>query len=157
MTTTHLRAIAAAATAALALAGCGGGDNSESSNGELSYSEFSKRANAICKEERARTEPALAKLTGTSTDDKTIWAELVPQLRDGYARFEALEPPEELQQPFDRFNAAHQETLTLAEEAKAAADSGDEEDYAHAFKALQDAPDSAAAAGSKLGAAECAQ
>jgi hypothetical protein len=156
--TQHLRPIATAvlATLGLALAGCGGGDGG-SSNGELSYSEFSKRANAMCKEERELTDATAKKLTGQSTEDKAVWAELVPQLRAGYDQFEGLKPPEELQQAFDRFNAEHQETLTLAEEAKAAADAGDEEEYAHAFKALQDHPDTAAAAGSKLGAAECAQ
>jgi hypothetical protein len=153
----HFRVTAGTVLSALALAGCGGGDDSGSSNGELSYSDFGKQANAICKEERAKTQPQAEKLTGDSTKDKAVWAQLLPDLTAGYDRFEALKPPEELQPDFDRFNAAHQETLTLAEEAKAAADQGDEESYAHAFKALQDHPDRAAAAGSKLGAAECAK
>jgi hypothetical protein len=152
----HFRATAGTALVALALAGCGGGSDSGSSNKELSYSEFVKQANTICKEERAKSEATAQKLTGQSAQDKNVWPGLVDQLRSGYDRFEQLDPPEELQQDFDRFNAAHQETLTLAEEAKAAADQGDEEAYAHAFKRLQDAPN-AAAAGSKLGAAECAK
>jgi hypothetical protein len=151
----HFRVTAGAVLAALLLAGCGGGG--DSSNSELSYSEFAKRANAICKEERAKTQPQVEKLSGQSAQDKAVWDQLVPDLRAGYDRFEALKPPEELQPDFDRFNAAHQETLTLAEEAMAAADQGDEESYAHAFKALQDHPNNAATAGSKLGAAECAK
>ncbi|MEA2450492.1 MAG: hypothetical protein QOG63_2424 [Thermoleophilaceae bacterium] len=153
---THFRATAGTVLLTLALAGCGG-SSTGSSNQELSYSEFAKQANAICKEERAKTEASVKKLTGQSAHDKAVWPSLLDQLRSGYDRFEKLNPPEELQPDFDRFNAAHQETLTLAEEAGAAADQGDEESYAHAFKALQDRPNSAATAGSKLGAAECAK
>jgi hypothetical protein len=154
---TKLHATAAALLAALALAGCGGGDD-ESSNTELSYSEFSKQANAICKEERAKTDATAAKLTGDAANDKAVWPQLLDELRSGFDRFERLNPPEELQADFDRFNAAHQESLTLAEEAAAIADQGsEEEEYAHALKRLQDAPDNAGPAGSKLGAAECAK
>ena len=153
--THQARLLAGTLLAALALAGCGGDDSS--SNNDLSYSDFSKQADAICKEERAKTEPEVAKLTGESQQDKAVWAKLIPQLQSGYDRFEELEPPEELQVPFDRFNAAHQETLALAEELQAAADQGDEESYAHAYKELQETPDTAARAGSKLGAPSCAE
>jgi hypothetical protein len=151
----NARPMACTTLAALVLAGCGGDDGS--SNGELSYSEFSKQADQICKEERAKTEATVAKLTGDPTNDKPLWDKLVPQLESGYGRIEKLKPPEELQAAFDRFNGANQETLTQAEELQADADQGDAEAYAHAFKQLQSRPDTARAAGSKLGAAECAK
>ena len=153
----RFRVIAATALAAVAFAGCGGDDEGDS-NQALSYDEFSAEANTICEEEGARIEATTDKLTGDPQKDVAVWTELVEQLQAATDRFAELDPPEELQADYDRFNAAAQEQLGLAEDAQAAAETGDAQAYKAFIKQAEksNADQEAALAGSKLGAAACA-
>jgi hypothetical protein len=153
----HFRVIAATALAAVALAGCGGDDEGDS-NQALSYDEFSAEANTICKEEGDRINATTDQLTGDPAKDAPVWAEAVDQIRAANERFAQLDPPEELQADFDRFNAAAEEQLGLAEDAQAAAETGDAQAYRAFIKQAEqsNADEESQLAGSKLGAAECA-
>jgi hypothetical protein len=153
----HFRVIAATALAGLALAGCGGDDEGDS-NQALSYSEFSAEANEICKEEGDKINATTDQLSGDPAKDAPIWEEAVEQIRAANERFAQLDPPEELQADFDRFNAAASEQLGLAEDAQAAAETGDAQAYRAFIKQLEksNVDEESDLAGSKLGAAECA-
>lgn len=153
----RFRVIAATALAAVAFAGCGGDDEGDS-NQALSYDEFSAQANTICEEEGAKIDATTEQLTGDPEQDAATWSELVAQLQAASDRFAELDPPEELQADFDRFNAAAQEQLGLAEDAQAAAETGDAQAYRAFIKQAEqsNADQEAALAGSKLGAAACA-
>jgi hypothetical protein len=153
----HFRVIAATALAAVALAGCGGDDEGDS-NQALSYDEFSAQANTICEEEGAKIDATTEQLSGDPAKDAPIWTDLVEQLQAANDRFAELDPPEELQADFDRFNAAAQEQLGLAEDAQAAAETGDAQAYKAFIKQAEqsNADQEAQLAGSKLGAAACA-
>ena len=155
---TYFRVMAGSVLAALVLAGCGGGDD-EGSNKALSYSEFSAAANEVCKEEGDKIDATTDTLTGDPAKDAPIWGEIVDQVTAANARFKELDPPEELQADFDRFNAAAEQQLGLAEDAKAAAESGDAAAYKDIIKQAQQSnlDEEAKLAGSKLGAEECAK
>jgi hypothetical protein len=147
--------MAGTALAALALAGCGGGDDGDS-NKEAGYGDFTADVNKICADAEPKGEALTKQLTGKADADAPVWGEFVTLLEDSTADLEALDAPEELQSDFDTFKATGQETLTLAEEAKAAAESGDDAEYQQAVKNLEKGPASENdAAASKLGADEC--
>ena len=153
----RFRVMAATALAAVAFAGCGGDDEGDS-NQALSYDEFSAEANTICKEEGDKIDATLEGLSGDPAADAEVWNEAVGQIRAANERFAELDPPEELQADFDRFNAAAEEQLGLAEDAQAAAETGDAQAYRAFIKQLEksNVDEESALAGSKLGAAECA-
>jgi hypothetical protein len=146
--------MAGTALAALALAGCGGGDGD--SNKEAGYGDFTADVNQICADVEPKGEALLKELTGKPDTDAPVWGEILTLLEGSTADFEALDPPEELQADFDTFNSTNQETVTLVEEAKAAAESGDAAEYKKAVKNIEKGPDAENdAAASRLGADEC--
>jgi hypothetical protein len=144
---------AVAVIAALGVAGCGGGD----SNKALSYSDFGKEANAICKDVNAKTDPIGAKLTGQAATDAPVFADLVPEIQKGRDDFAKLKPPEELKPHFDKFLSITDQQIASAKEAEAAAKAGDQAGYVAIVKATGGLQTQSKVEASKLGAAECAK
>jgi hypothetical protein len=142
--------VVAAACAAIGVAGCGG-----SSNKALSYSDFSKKANEICKTENVKIKATSAKLTGVPANDAPIWTTLVPQLQAASDKIAALKPPDQLKATFDEFNSINDQQIAGAKKAEAAAKAGDQATYIAAVKAGKPLGQQSDLAASKLGAIEC--
>jgi hypothetical protein len=147
---------AVALAAAFAVAGCGDDKKSDSgSNGALSYSEFDKQANAICKENNDKTKPLSSKFTGSAQNDAPLFDTAVPAIKDGVAKFKELKPPPELQSTFDEFTASADQQIAATATAQSAAKTGDDAAYQQALKELQKIGQEGDVLASKLGAVEC--
>jgi hypothetical protein len=134
-----MRAIAAATAAAAVLAGCAG-DADE----RLSRAEFVERATAICEraEERLRAldEPgSVAELEAYARDAGEITGTGVSDLRE-------LEPPEQLEDGFERYLAAGEDVVALLDELQRAAAGGDEAQAREIAGRIGDRADAQAAA-----------
>jgi hypothetical protein len=140
-----------AAMAALGVAGCGGG----SSNKALSYSDFGKKADEICKTENAKIKSVSAKLTGKASTDAPVYDELIPKLQEASDKIKGLKPPDELKTNFDNFNSITGQQIALAKEAQTAAKGGDDAAYIAVLKKGQPLGKQSDSEASKLGAAEC--
>jgi hypothetical protein len=151
MTKNGLKVVAA--LAALGVAGCGGGD----SNKALSYSDFSTQANDICKSENAKIKPVGDKLTGKATTDAPVYDALIPKLQDARDKIGALKAPDALKPSFDSFLSITDQQIAKAKEAQTAAKTGNDSAYIAVLKATQPLAKQSDAAGSKLGAADCAK
>jgi hypothetical protein len=145
--------MAAAACAALAVAGCGGGDD----NKTLSYSDFGKKADEICTDVNAKTDPIGAKLNGKVDNDAQYYSQLIPAVEQGRKDFAELKPPDELKPDFDKFLAATDQQIANAKKAEAAAKAGNQAEYIATIKSTQPIQQESNAAASKLGAAVCAK
>ena len=142
-----------AAAAALGVAGCGGG----SDNKALSYSDFGKKADEICTQVNAKTDPIGQKLTGKVQNDAQYYAQLIPAVEQGRKDFAALTPPAELKADYDKFLSISDQQFANAKKAQTAAKAGDQAGYIAILKATQPLQAQSHIAGSKLGAAECAK
>lgn len=151
MTKNGLKVVAA--VAALGVAGCGGGD----SNKALSYSDFSKQANEICKNVNTKTDPIGAKLTGQAATDAPVFSQLIPEIQKGRDDLGKLKPPDELKATVDSFLSTTDQQIANAKKAEAAAKAGDQAGYVALIKATQPLSAQSKVEGSKLGAAECAK
>jgi hypothetical protein len=105
--------------AAVVLGACGGGNGGE----ELTAEEFRQQADAICVEFEGRLdelgEPE-------SLDDlRSFASEAVPIVEEGNARLHDLDPPEELQEDWDRAMELNDEQLETVRDLRAAAEDGD--------------------------------
>ena len=149
MTKNGLKVVAA--VAALGVAGCGGGD----SNKTLSYSDFSKQANEICKTENPKIKAVSTKLTGKATSDAPVYDELLPTLQDARDKFDDLKAPDELKPSFTTFLSLTDQLIAQAKEAQTTAKTGDDAAYVAVLKATQPIGKQADAAASKMGAVEC--
>jgi hypothetical protein len=142
-----------AVTAALGVAGCGGGD----SNKTLSYSDFGKKADEICTQVNAKTDPIGAKLTGQVQNDAPLYSQLIPAVEQGRKDFSDLKPPDELKADFDKFLSVTDQQIANAKKAEAAAKAGQQAQYIAIIKATKPLQAESNAAASKLGAAVCAK
>jgi hypothetical protein len=141
-----------AVAAALGVAGCGG-----DSNKALSYSDFSKQANEICKNVNAKTDPIGAKVTGNAATDAPLFGQLIPEIQKGRDDLGKLKPPDELKATADSFLSITDQQIANAKKAEAAAKAGDQAGYVAQIKATQPLSAQSKVQGSKLGAAECAK
>jgi hypothetical protein len=151
MITNGLKVVAAVAV--LGVAGCGGG----SSNKTLSYSDFSKQANAICKTSNDKSKAVSAKITGNVKTDAPVFAQLIPEIQTARDDFAKLKPPTELKSDFDQFLSITDQQIANAKKAQTAAKAGDQAGYIAIIKATQPLSQQSKVEGSKLGAAECAK
>jgi hypothetical protein len=147
------RFAAAAATAALAIAGCGGG----SDNKTLSYSDFGKQADTICKDSNAETKPLTDKLNGDPKNDAAILDQLIPKLQAAEDKFKQLKPPPELKADYDNFISITDQQFQVIKTAQTQAKSGDQAAYVASIKSLKPLSAKSNEAASKLGSAECAK
>jgi hypothetical protein len=141
-----------AAVAVLGVAGCGG---SSDSNKTLSYSDFSKQANDICKSSNDKSQGL--KLTGNPKTDAPVFDKILPEVEAARAQFAKLKPPEELKADYDKFLSISDQQFANAKKAQTAAKAGDQAGYIAILKATQPLQAQSHIAGSKLGAAECAK
>ena len=114
-----VRAFLPALASAAALAGCAG-----SGDDRLSREEFVEQATAICE----RAEQRIGELDPpTSVDDLGTYASEARSItEDGLNDLEGLEPPEELEEGFDRYLDQGNDVVEVLEELEQAAESGDE-------------------------------
>ncbi|MDQ3858979.1 MAG: hypothetical protein M3327_11120 [Actinomycetota bacterium] len=117
-----MRAFATAIVAAgvAALAACGG-----DAGGELSAAEFRERADAICADTAKKVN---AVPQPQSLDEvETYFDRVVPIFRDQTDRLKDLDPPDDLQEDWDRAMELQEESVEVAKDAQEAAKDGDEE------------------------------
>lgn len=118
-------AILVVGVAALAACGGDGGD-------ELSAAELREQADAICADAEEKVE---AIPEPQSLDDvETYLDRVVPIFRDQISRLQELNPPEELQEDWDRAMDLNEENLEAAEDAQQAAEDGDQEGVREALE-----------------------
>lgn len=138
-----------AAAAVLGATGCGGGD----SNKTLSYSDFSNKANEICKSSNEKS--AGATLTNDLQANAKVLDEEIPNVESALADFKKLNPPAELKPDFDKFLSTSDQQLASAKKARDAAKAGDKAGFVAALKSAAPLQAQSHEAGSKLGAADC--
>jgi hypothetical protein len=142
-----------AAVAALGVAGCGGGDD----NKTLSYSDFGKKADEVCTQVNAKTDPIGAKLTGKVANDAPLYPQLIAAVEQGRKDFADLKPPDELKADYDKFLSVTDQQIANAKKAEAAAKAGNQAEYIAIVKSTQPLQEQSNAAASKLGSAVCAK
>ncbi|MFY9580751.1 MAG: hypothetical protein WAQ33_15670, partial [Gaiellaceae bacterium] len=101
------------------LAGCGGGGGSS----RLSKSEFDAKANAICDKYQAMIN-AVGQPQSV-TDVPGYIDKVLPLLREGTSKLDALKPPADLQSTFDEWRQIQRDQVDEAVALKKAADKGD--------------------------------
>jgi hypothetical protein len=141
-----------AVVVALGVAGCGG-----DSNKTLSYSDFGKKADAICTDVNTKTDPIGAKLNGKVQNDAPLYPALISAVEQGRKDFGELKPPDELKANFDNFLSITDQQIANAKKAEAAAKAGDQAGYIATIKATQPLQKQSNIEASKLGAAVCAK
>ncbi|MDQ3866316.1 MAG: hypothetical protein M3304_05760 [Actinomycetota bacterium] len=117
-----MRAFATAIVAVgiVGLAACGG----DGAGGELSAAEFRERADAICTDTAKKVD---AVPQPRSLDEvETYFDRVVPIFRDQTDRLKELDPPDDLQEDWDRAMELQEDSVDVAEDAQAAAKDGDE-------------------------------
>jgi hypothetical protein len=119
------------AVAALFVAGCGG-------SSRLSRSEFVQRANAVCTKYEQKVTRAMA---GINPGDQTQLAgaidKALPVIREGNDELRALEPPEDLQQRFDRWLRIADDEVAAATQLRDGLKRDDAKEVQRAFQKLQ--------------------
>jgi hypothetical protein len=150
MNTNGLKVVAA--VAALGVAGCGG-----SSNKALSYSDFGKKADAICAANSKEVAAVGAKLTGKAATDAPVYGQVIPKVESARAEFGKLKPPDQLKATFDSFLSITDQQIAGSKEAEAAAKTGNDAAYQAVLRKLQPLGQQSKVEGSKLGAPACAK
>jgi hypothetical protein len=119
----RLLSITLVLTLATAASACGG-DDDESSGPE----DFGVQADAIC-EEVNRESPPPTEAPRSAQEAIDLETDEI-EIRQGLdARLRELQPPEHLQTVFDDYNAQTAEVIDLNEQARQAAEDGDEKRY----------------------------
>lgn len=143
----------AVAVASVGLAACGGGD--DENNSQLSYADFGREANELCKKTNDRIEPLSQKATGEPQNDAPIIAQVLDIQEPAVEEFKKLKPPDELQTDYDTFVSVSDEQIAGLKEAEAAAKAGDKATYQAKLQELQPLDAESDAAASRLGAGAC--
>jgi hypothetical protein len=133
---------------AVLAAGCGGGGGDR-----LSEEEFQEQANAIC----ARFEDRIDELgQPQSIDEVTKFVdEAIPVVNEEIGELEGLEPPEELEDEFDRMLAEARKTVQAGQKLGEAAESRDEAALRAAIEEGEAASNEADEVATKLGLDAC--
>lgn len=139
----------AAAIALLALAACGGGDGSD----QLTADEFRQQADGICAEFEGRlnelgTPESLEDLQGYVDD-------AVPILEEGTNRLDELQPPEELEEDWNRAMEINREQLENVRGLQDAVADGDQARVTELLQESDDARDESNQLAADLGLTEC--
>lgn len=139
----------AAAIALLALAACGGGDGGD----QLTADEFRQQADGICAEFEGRlnelgTPESLEDLQGYVDD-------AVPILEEGTNRLDELQPPEELEEDWNRAMEINREQLENVRGLQDAVADGDQARVTELLQESDDARDESNQLAADLGLTEC--
>jgi hypothetical protein len=113
---------AALLVAAVAMLPACGGDGG---GGQLSAAEFRTQADKICAD--AQTEFEAVEQPQSEEELTEYLQKVVPILRDQVEKLDDLNPPDELQEDWDRAIELNRESLEKAEEAQQAAEDGDQQ------------------------------
>ncbi len=119
---------------ALVAAGCGGGGSDR-----LSKSEFITRADAICAKYEQRVRTAMKGIqAGSATQLASAIERVLPVIRTGNDELRALEPPENLQDRFDRWMRISDAEVNAAKKLDDALRKNDQPAVQAAFAQLQE-------------------
>lgn len=146
---------------ALVLAACGGGGNDQNADtttgatGARGYAETSQAVSDICRRANAEVEPITAKATGNARNDAPLIAQVNDANEKYVAELRAIEPDPRLKDAFDAYVASIEEIQNKAQEAQAAAESGDQAAYDRTLEQLTAADDANRPLARALGAREC--
>lgn len=139
--------------ASLTLAACGGDDDS---NSQLSYADYGREANKVCKDADARIDPIGEKLTGEPQNDAPLIGQLAGEFESVIGDYKELEPPDELKADHDEFVRLADQQLAATKEAEQVAKSGDQAAYRAKLQEIEPIDKESDAVASRLGAQECA-
>jgi hypothetical protein len=165
---TLLPALLAAGALALVAAGCGGDDEGGGDGERLTKAQFVVQGNAICKAGNAKAEalkpdlPPTFDPTKDSTPEEQLdkfgdyLDDLVDIFKDQNDKLHDLNPPEELEDDFNKALSISDETINEAEEAAEAAHDADREKLKDKLAEGQKHSDEADALATKIGLTECA-
>ena len=118
--------------AAAALAGCGPLGDDGGGDGPLTEEELGARGDEVCRDAQERV-AEVQRDPPTSRQESIRFAEgLIAIFEDEVARLEALEPPDERVEAFDRYLEARREAIELLEQGRDAAQGDDPQGYADA-------------------------
>ena len=145
----------AVAVASVGLAACGGGD--DEGNTQLSYADFGREANKVCRDATNKIKPISEQLTGEAQNDAPLIGQILDVQEPAVEEFKKLKPPDELQTDYDTFVAVSDQQVTAAKEAEAAAKSGDTAKYRAELEDLEPLDKESDVAASRLGAGGCAE
>jgi hypothetical protein len=132
-----------------ALAACGGGDD------RLSQEELVFQADAICGEYEGKLD-ALDEPQSLE-DVEALANEAMPIIEKGVDELEQLEPPEDLEDAYDRWIALSRESVAAIDDLKEAAASGDEGRVEQVVRETQAKEEEADALAGRMGLEECAR
>ena len=139
----------ATAIALLALAACGGGDGGD----QLTADEFRQQADAICGEFEGRLDDLG---TPESLDDLQGYVDdAVPILEEGTNRLDELQPPDELEEDWNRAMEINREQLDNVRELQDAVADGDQARVAELLQQSDEAREESNQLAADLGLTEC--
>ena len=116
------------------MAGCGGG----SGDSRLSREDFVRQADSICTRYEKRVSNAMSGATaGSGSQLADAIDTVLPTIKAGNNELRKLSPPEELQQPFDRWIAIADQEVRAAVRLRDAIRANDPQAQRVAFTVLQ--------------------
>jgi hypothetical protein len=138
-----------AAVAVLALAACGGGDGGD----QLTADEFRQQADAICGEFEGRLDELG---TPESLDDLQGYVDdAVPILEEGTNRLDELQPPDELEEDWNRAMEVNRDQLDNVRELQDAVADGDQARVAELLQQSDEVREESNQLAADLGLTEC--
>lgn len=142
---------------ALLAAGCGDEEKSGDSAGSAArgYAETGQAVSEICRRANAEIDPISARASGKAGNDAPLLEQVVAANEKYIAEVNEIEPDPKLQDSFDGFVEALDQSQSKADEALSAARSGDQAAYDTALQELSGMQDASKPFARALGASEC--
>jgi phage-related minor tail protein len=146
----RIRGVIAISAAAVVLGGCGGGNGGGE---EMTADEFRQQADAICAEFEGRLDDLGRP---ESLDDlQNFVSEAVPIIEEGNAQLQELNPPDELQEQWDRAMKINNEQLETVRDLREAVEDGDQAHVQELIEAGNEANTEADQLAADLGLEDC--
>jgi hypothetical protein len=143
-------AVVAAVCGAAILTACGGDGGDR-----LSREELVSQADAICGEYEQKLD-ALGE-PQTIQEVESLADDAKPIVEEGVGKLEQLQPPEELEDDYDRWIELNHDSVAVIDDLKDAAASGDEAQVRQVVQEAQAKENEADALAGEIGFDECAQ
>ena len=141
--------IAAASIAIMAHAACGGGNGGD----QLTADEFREQADAICAEYEGRLDELG---TPQSLDEVQQYVDdAVPILEEGTAELGDLQPPDELEEDWNRAMEINREQLETVQALQQAVEDGDQAEIAELLQQADEARQESDELATQLALEEC--
>jgi hypothetical protein len=135
------------ATGTLALAGCGGGGNSDAS--------FISKVDGVCRSAQSQIDALGQPATSSPAELATFFRKVLPLAQAEGARIRAIKAPGDKANAVAAANANHDESITLLEQAIAAADAGDTSALNLILTRVQALNGTADALATRIGVTDC--